>query len=391
MRRVTVIAAALVLLATALAWAIWRTPDGHVGDFEPPDGAIVTYFAAPRQEESLPLVISASLDAGFMRPFLLAFQRHNPTIAIAYIQSRSNAFLDRALETCHRGGRAADLYLTSSTDHLVRLANEDCAQTLPAAIAAAAPARASWRDQVIAFTVEPAVFVFARRSAELPGPVPGNHSQLLEWLRLLPEGRGGVGTYDVEASADGYNFAAADSHQKALYGRLLEGLGRSNVRLYCCSNVMVDAVDRGEILFAYNVQLSYAYAAQRAGSRIRVVLPSDYQALQTVSLMMPGTPRSPASAQLLAAFLVSPEAREIALRDLAPPGEPTAGGRARAEQLLDQASVTPLLLSLQDRARRAQLIREWREAMKGPANPTGVASDAPHTDTRLTIDDKVSR
>ncbi len=386
-----VFAAAFGLLAAALAWAIWRAPEGPAGNFEPPDGAIVTYFAAPRQEESLPLVLSGSIDAGFMRPFLLAFQRHQPTIAIAYIQSRSNAFLDRALETCHRGGRAADLYLTSSTDHLVRLANEDCAQTLPAAVAAAAPARASWRDQVIAFTVEPAVFVFARRSVGLPGPVPTNHSQLLEWLRRLPANEGRVGTYDVEASADGYNFAAADSHQKALYGRLLEGLGRSNVRLYCCSNVMVDAVDRGEILFAYNVQLSYAYAAQRAGSRIRVVLPSDYQALQTVSLMMPRAARSPASAQLLAAFLVSPEAREIALRDLAPPGEPAAAGRARARQLLAQASVTPLLLSLQDRARRAQLIHEWREAMKGPATATAGLPDPAPADPSFDPDDKVSR
>ena len=369
MKRALIIAVplTLALLGALVAWALLRSPPASRGHFDPPDGAIVTYFPAREQERSLPLVISSSMDAGFMRPFLLAYQRHHPTTTIVYLQSSSNAFLDRALAACHRGGQAADIYLTSSTDHLVRLANENCAQTLPSSIGAAAPARAAWRDQVVAFTVEPAVFIFGRQSAGLPGPMPTNHSQLLDWLRLLPQVEGRIGTYDIEASADGYNFAAADSRQIAVYGRLLEALGRSNIRLYCCSNVMVDAVDRGEILFAYNVQLSYAYAAQRAGSRIRVVLPDDFQSLQTVSLMVPKSARSPATAASLATFLVSDEARRIALHDLAPPDQPTGKAGPQAEQLLAQASVTPLLLSLQDRARRTQLIREWREAIAKPA------------------------
>jgi ABC-type Fe3+ transport system substrate-binding protein len=247
----------------------------------------------------------------------------------------------------------------------MRLANEDCAQSLPAAIGAAAPGQAQWRDQVVAFTVEPAVFVFAR-PAMATESFPASHIALLEWLRQLPQGSDRVGTYDIEESADGYNFAASDSRQPSLYGRLLEGLGRSDVRLYCCSNVMVDAVDRGEIRFAYNVQLSYAYAAQRAGSRISVVVPSDYQALQTVSLMLPKGARTPSAATRLAAFLVSGEARAIARRDLAPPGQPQAVAAARADELLAKASVTPLLLSLQDHARRERLIHEWRQAIVSP-------------------------
>ncbi|HVJ04006.1 MAG TPA: substrate-binding domain-containing protein [Sphingomonas sp.] len=371
MKRRLILAAALAfaLAAALMAWFLLRAPAVRQGHFDPPDGAIVTYFPAREPTEELPLVISSSMDAGFMRPFLLAYQRHYPRATIVYLQSRSNAFLESALDACHRSGQAADIYLTASTDHLVRLANENCAQTLPSSIGAAAPARAAWRDQVVAFTVEPAAFVFGRRSTELPGPMPTNHSQLLEWLRRLPQVRGRIGGYDIEASADGYNFAAADSRQMVIYGRLLEALGRASTRLYCCSNVMVDAVDRGEILFAYNVQLSYAYAAQRAGSRIQVVLPDDFQSLQTVSLMVPRSARSPAAATSLAAFLVSDEARRIALHDLAPPDQPNGKAGPQAEQLLAQASVTPLLLSLQDRARRTRLIREWREAIAKSASP----------------------
>ena len=206
----------VAVLAAILTWTYWPDSEGGVGNFEPADGVIVTYFPALQQESSLPLVVAASTEAGFMRPFFLAFQKHNPTIAIAYIQSRSSAFLNRALDACHRGERTADLYLTSSTDHLMRLANEDCARSLPSTIGEAAPARAAWRDQVVAFTVEPAVFVFARHTGSLPMPMPTNHITLLEWLRNLPKGAGRIGTYDIEASADGYNFAAADSRQASL-------------------------------------------------------------------------------------------------------------------------------------------------------------------------------
>lgn len=357
-----ILLAAIAIVITATTW--FRAPGPH-GHFTPPDGANTTYFPAPRDEVGLPFVISSSLDAGFMRPFLLAFQRQNPTLSIAYIQSRSGAFLKQALGSCHRGEPSADIYLSASTDQLMRLANENCAQSLPASVGAAAPGQAQWRNQVVAFTVEPAVFVFAKPVTGTQ-TVPVSHIELLEWLRQLPKGRDRIGTYDIEESADGYNFAASDSRQSALYGRLLEGIGRADVRLYCCSNVMVDAVDRGEIGFAYNVQLSYAYAAQRAGSRISVVVPNDYQALQTLSFMVPKGARTPSIAAQFAAFLVSGEARALARRDLATPGQPPAIAAALADELLAKASVTPVLLSLQDHARRSQLIHEWRQAIVSP-------------------------
>lgn len=378
MKRFCMLLAAAGLVALALiliAVTIFRPLPQR--DFEPPDGAIVTYFAAPRTEVALPLIVSGSMEPGFMRPFMLAFQRHNPDVSIAYIQSRSGAFLERALDACHRNERAADLYLSASTDQFVRLANENCAATLPSTVGGAAPAHAQWRNQVVAFAVEPAVFVFARRPDERASHLPASHIALLDWLRTLPAGSDRVGTYDIEASADGYNFAAADSRQPSLYGRLIEGLGRARVRLYCCSNVMVDAIDRGDIRFAYNVQLSYAYAAQRAGSRISVILPNDFQALQTVSLMMPKGARSSPLAERMAAFLVSDEAREIARQNLAQPGVPRAVARTLADRLLGEASVTPLLLSLQDSARRRQLIQEWRQAILGSAPPTGQPRSSP--------------
>jgi iron(III) transport system substrate-binding protein len=380
MKRAIVAIIGFGLLAVSLTiWQVRNSGKITTGYFNPPDGALLTYFPAEGANPTLPVVISSSVEAGFMRPFLLAFQKHNSSVPITYIQSRSNAFFKQALDSCHGAAPTADIYISASTDHLVRLANENCARSLPPSVGDAAPAHAAWRNQVVAFTVEPASFVFGRDFKGRYGPAPTSHVGLLEWLRRSQPEHDRVGTYDIESSADGYNFSASDSRQTSLYGRLIESLGRADVRLYCCSNVMVDAVDRGDILFAYNVQLSYAYAAQRAGSRITVVLPQDYQAIQTVSLMVPKGARSEPLAGELAAFLVSPEARALAKRDLSPPDQPASISMAQADRLLGQASVTPLLLSLQDNARRGRLIHEWREAIRPGQPPQMLRAATPHS------------
>jgi hypothetical protein len=42
---------------------------------------------------------------------------------------------------------------------------------------------------------------------------------------------------------------------------------------------------------------------------------------------------------------------------------------AMADALLDQASVSPQSLSLQDQARRARLIHEWRQGIRAAQPP----------------------
>ena len=365
MKRKTIIAVvvcALALCGTALLLLSQHGLDKRDGYYLPPDGAIVTYFPAKDHSVGRPLVIGAATEAGFIRPFIREFQTQNPKVAVAYIDATSVAFFQRAGAACRNGERTADIYLTSSTDDLVRLANDGCAMKLPRAVAEAAPAGAQWRHEVAAFTVEPAVFVYGQRFLSTQ-TVPQSHIQLVDWLRDRQDIHGRVGTYDIETSADGYNFAASDSHQTALYGRLIEGMGRGGVRTFCCSNVMVDTVDRGDIVFAYNVQMSYAYAAQRAGSRIGVVLPSDYQAIQTRSIMLPRGGRDQKTAIAFAKFLTSAEGRVVARGQLMNPHLPASTASVMADKLLGQASVTPLLLSLRDQARHSRMVQEWRQAI----------------------------
>lgn len=327
-----------------------------------PSQAELSHFPAVGVSEETQLVIAATTRAEFMRPFLLAFQQHNPSIAITYLHIDSSRFFEHAQDNCETGAGTADLYLTSASDQLVYLANENCAATLPPTVTMQAPGLAGWRDEVVAFTVEPAVMIFPSASRE-GQRAPASHLELLTWMRaqgrtLLP-----VGTYDIETIAAGLNFAAEDSRQSALYGRLLESLGRAKLRLYCCSNEMIEAVENGEIEFAYNVQLSYAYSARRRGSDVQIILPEDYQALQTRSFMIPKGAENSATALQLAQFLVSEEGRALAIDGLTDPSASDADGAARAVQLLSQASVSPSLLRLHDQSRRMKLISDWREAV----------------------------
>jgi hypothetical protein len=94
--------------------------------------------------------------------------------------------------------------------------------------------------------------------------VPDSHAALAEQLRDRAEALDGhIATYDIRQSGLAYNYAEFDLREAPLYGRLIESFGRGH-RLYCCSNTMVDAVARGDVLLAYNVQLSYACGAAAA-------------------------------------------------------------------------------------------------------------------------------
>jgi iron(III) transport system substrate-binding protein len=194
--------------------------------------------------------------------------------------------------------------------------------------------------------------------------VPHSHQALIETLR--GDGRdwtGKVGTYDIEKSGAGYNYAVFDARQSAIHGRLIESFGRIAVRTYCCSQDMVDAVARGEILLAYNVQMSYGHAAQRAGQPIGVILPADYQAVQTRSVMLTRNGRNREDAIAFVDSLVAPAGQQLA-RALLQPLD--ASGAMLSNRMLAEVAVGPALLSLRDDARRARFIKEWTLAVKTP-------------------------
>ena len=375
---------AAVLLVCAGVWVAGRVERGGRASSLPaytaPQDAAVTVFEA-REAPARTLRIEAATDVSFMRPMIEDFQNRNPRIRILYIDRLSTALFQSASRLCASAARTADLYVTISTDHLVRLANDGCALKGPGNLARDLPGWRNWRDEVVAFSLEPGVIVYNRRAVGA-GQVPDDHAELVALLRRQEQAwRGRIGAYDIEQSGSGYIFAERDSRESPLYGQLLESLGRSGVRLYCCSNTMVEAVASGEIVLAYNVQMSYAVAGLRQGHDIGVVLPDDYQAVLTRSTMIPKGAAEPELARLFVSYLVSPPGQEIARRQGATPQLAAQLERLTDGRMPSQAAVSPVLLRLQDQGRRERMIREWRQAIQATSSvrdrrdiPVGVSA-----------------
>ena len=138
------------------------------------------------------------------------------------------------LDSCHRDGMPADIYLSASSDQLMRLVNEKLrpVSSLPL-LALPLPdkrngAMKSWR-----FTVEPAVFVFSEGDRQRFRAGADEPSRCWTGSGNFPPGSDRIGTYDIVESADGYIISRhPTSRQASLYGRVLEGLGRSDPALF---------------------------------------------------------------------------------------------------------------------------------------------------------------
>ncbi|MEO7786489.1 MAG: extracellular solute-binding protein [Sphingomicrobium sp.] len=364
-RRLLFIVIAALVVAIPMIALLERpsVPVAH-RPYSVPPNAVVTHFPSTGAERQR-LVIEAATDVSFMRPLIAEFQRQNPDVAIIYEDGLSTDVLARALDACRNQSNIPDLYLSVATDHLVRLANDGCGQ--PAADDLVVPPWREWRHEVIAFALEPAVFAYNRKLLS-DHDAPNSHVALINALRSNPHyWNARVGTYDIRKSGIGYNYAEFDSRESSLYGRLIESLGRSHAELFCCSNEMVRAVEAGSVVLAYNVQLSYALAAQRANPDVGIVVPGDFQAVQTRSVLIPAGATNVDLAQRFVAFLQSPAASSITSALLASPMRGHMASFVPSDRLLNQADVSSALLRLQDPARRAAFTHEWLQAIHADA------------------------
>jgi iron(III) transport system substrate-binding protein len=137
---------------------------------------------------------------------------------------------------------------------------------------------------------------------------------------------------------------------------------------------MARAVEQGDILLAYNVQLSYANAAQLANPNVGVIVPADYQAVQTPSVMIPNKAEHVEIAREFIDFLLSPVGQRLDEIMLAPTNSRINVRFTPSDRILNQADVSVSLLRLQDRARHDALTSEWNQAVRpSPPPPANAA------------------
>ena len=307
----------------------------------------------PSADETSEIAILSTADVGVFEPIVLAFQKRHPGVSIRYDVASST----EVMKALYTEGAAYDLAISSAMDLQTKLANDGFAQDYTSDIVRGLPDWATWRNQVFAFTQEPAVLVYSKEAFQ-GRALPTNREELIDLLRESPEVfQGRIGTYDVRTSGLGYLFATQDSRNTSSFWRLIEVMGRLEAQLYCCSGAMIDDVAEGRLALAYNVLGSYANSQLADRPGIGIVEMEDFVSIMLRTALIPKNAASPATAGLMIDFLAElPKHPELVQQTGLPPVK--ALGRD------DSASIRPIrlgpgLLVFLDRMRRVNFLRSW--------------------------------
>lgn len=306
---------------------------------------------------SAELRILSTTDLVHFVPLIEAFQKENSGVAVLYtVASSTEAFKAVTVDGAH-----FDLVISSAMDLQMKLANDGFSQGYRSSVTDTLPDWAKWRDEVFAFTQEPAVVVVSK--AALGGlPAPETRQELIAMLRDHPDlFDGKIGTYDLRTSGVGYLFATQDARQSDAFWRLAEVMGTLHPRLYCCSGQMIDDLQAGRIALAYNVMGSYADAQLKDDSDGTVIALTDFTNVLLRSAAIPSHADAPVLAGAFLDFLLGPRGRLLMQATGAlPPLDATV---LSAQTNQRPIRLDPGLLVYLDSLKRKSFLREWTAAL----------------------------
>jgi iron(III) transport system substrate-binding protein len=310
-------------------------------------------YPAANEQGVFRIISTADLD--IFDPILRAFQATQPNLTIEYTVTGTTDLM-QAIEI---EGAAFDLAISSAMDLQTKLANDGFAQTYDGANGL--PAWANWRDQVFAFTQEPAVLVVSDKFFGA-GEAPTNRDELIEILRADPERfYGRVGTYDVRTSGFGYLMATQDSRNSDAFWRLMEVMGRLDAKLYCCSGEMIRDVASGKLGLAYNVLGSYAATEMATTTGFYIVELEDYVNVMLRTSLIPITAQNTAAAQAMIEFLARLNQRPDLIKASGLP--PINTDALQANSSLRPIRFGPGLLVFMDQLKRRNFLRNWENSL----------------------------
>ncbi|AAV93515.1 ABC transporter substrate-binding protein [Ruegeria pomeroyi] len=304
------------------------------------------------------LRILSTTDTHILRPLIDSFLDARPGVAVDYL-SVSSAEVMRAIVD---EGERFDLVLSSAMDLQIKLANDGYTRPHRSAWTPLVPDWGNWRDHVFAFSQETASVVLSR-AAFADQDLPRTRQDLIDLLRSDPDRfQGRVGTYDVAVSGLGYLFATQDARTAESYWRLMEVLGGLQVKLYCCSGEMIEAVAEGRIDMAYNVLGSYARARTDLAESILVIEPEEYTNMMMRTAVIMRDAAEPDLAGAFADHLIAAAWSDPPAPDYPFPGPPATDRPEGAS--LRPISLGPGLLVFLDRLKRQRFLEEWRNAVQ---------------------------
>ncbi len=309
-------------------------------------------------QSSATLKIISTTDLNYFAPLIDAYQERFPSINVVYTVASSTELFAGIYDE----GAQYDVVISSAMDLQVKLVNDGLTQSYQSADTSSMPTWAKWRNHLFAFTQEPAVLVASKQGIG-DFPTPQNRQDLISLLRDNPDYfRGKIGTYDIRKSGAGYLFATQDARQSDLFWRLAEVIGSLEPKLYCCSSDMLNALESGEIAFAYNVVGSYASAVLDESSDGFIAPLSDYTHFMLRTALIP---RSAPNANLgggFIDFIVNAQGKAL-IKEKA--GLPPIDGEALSQhQYYRPISLGPGLLVYLDKLKRQYFLDEWSDAME---------------------------
>ncbi|QIG46422.1 ABC transporter substrate-binding protein [Nordella sp. HKS 07] len=322
-------------------------------------------------QESAVLTIHASADISAIEPMIRDFQQAEPGITVDFTDYLTNELYDLLSAQCAGGEKMADIVISSSVDHIAKLANDGCAQAYDSPNTNRIPDWAKWRNEVFGFTFEPAVIVYNRNLVPA-ADIPRTHHDLAELLRAKSELYDGkIGTYDIERSGIGYLFAFFDTQQSNIFGRLLESFGRSRATLRCCTGELLSRIESGELLIGYNLIGSYAYGRYKAGAPIGIVMPRDYTLVLSRTAMIPAKAGRTDLGRKFLDYLLSSRGQSVAVEksfffsfDRPVPEGVDAVDPGAGSGVYRPIMIGPALLATLDQQNRQRFLAEWKASME---------------------------
>ncbi|WP_371170230.1 ABC transporter substrate-binding protein [Aliiroseovarius sp. 2305UL8-7] len=339
--RVIIIAATLIVLFTTAAIA-----------FEIEDRRV--YQATPEQSR-IKVISTADLDV--FDPILRAFQATRPGVTIDYTVTGTTDLMGALYDE----GAVFDLAISSAMDLQTKLANDGFAQEYAPPSTVELPSWANWRDQLFAFTQEPAVLLVSDAFFK-PGEAPESRDALIALLRDNPERfEGKIGTYDVRRSGFGYLMATQDSRNSDAFWRLMEVMGRLDAKLYCCSGDMIRDVASGKLALAYNVLGSYAASQLTSTGGFQIIEMSDYVNVMSRTALIPQSAENVEDAGAMLDFLLGLKDRSDLV---ATSGLPAIDADTlRANPSLRPIRYGPGLLVFLDNLKRQSFLKNWENSL----------------------------
>ncbi|TXH71652.1 MAG: ABC transporter substrate-binding protein [Thiothrix sp.] len=340
--------------------------------------AQATLYPSTRAD-SKTLIIHSATDEQAILPALLDFQSLHPEVSIEYLDLGTLPLMQRFLSDAEQQ-QTADVIISSAMDLQIKLINDGYAVTHESETTQLIPDWAKWRKQAYSFTYEPVVIVYNQRL--LPADkVPKNRFDLINLLRDEQEFfLGRIGTYNIETSGLGYLLASQDAEQTSTWGRLTENFSHIQFKGYDNTQDMLNAVQSGELLLAYNVLGSYALSAMKKHPDLAILFPSDYTLVVSRVAFISKYANHPGPAHWFMDYLLSQRgqkllAEQASLYSLHPAitGEATYQSiqkLSREQVPLKVIKLSPALLTYQDQLKKRKFIEEWRKLLPNENLPT---------------------